>query len=136
MDWTIEVISIPVSDIDRAKAFYAEAMAFHLDVDRQINESFRVVQLTPPGSGCSIFLMLDAAAAGTMKGMQIIVPDIIRARDELVSRGVDVKDFFHFDEGVQSAGPSPTRSDYETFLELHDPDGNHWLLQEVPSRAA
>jgi catechol 2,3-dioxygenase-like lactoylglutathione lyase family enzyme len=136
MDWTLEVVAIPVSDIDRAKTFYADAMGFHLDVDRQISETFRVVQLTPPGSACSIFLAADPSAAGTLKGTQLVVADMTGAIDELRQRGVEVGEPFHFEDGQPTPGPSPTRGDYETFLEVSDPDGNVWVIQEVPSRAS
>lgn len=135
MDWTLELVSIPVGDVDRAKGFYADGMGFHVDVDRQISETFRVVQLTPPGSACSISLASDSSAAGSAKGMQLVVSDATRAHAELVGRGVEVSEPFHFVDGQQTPGASPGRGDYETFLEVTDPDGNVWVIQEVPSRA-
>jgi catechol 2,3-dioxygenase-like lactoylglutathione lyase family enzyme len=135
MDWRLETIVVPVADVDRAKAFYADAVGFHLDVDHSAGEDFRVVQLTPPGSGCSISLMKNEKAAGTLQGLQIVVRDIDEARRQLVGGGVAASDVFHFEDGVQKEGPGPDRADYETFLSFSDPDGNGWLVQEVPSRA-
>jgi catechol 2,3-dioxygenase-like lactoylglutathione lyase family enzyme len=134
MDWKLETIVVPVADVDRAKAFYAEAVGFRLDVDHSAGEDFRVVQLTPPGSGCSISLMKNEGAAGTLQGLQVVVRDVEAARRQLVDGGVAATDVFHFIDGVQVTGPSSAREDYETFLAFSDPDGNGWLVQEVPSR--
>ena len=136
MDWKLETIVIPVADVDRAKSFYADAVGFHLDVDHRAGEDFRVVQLTPPGSGCSISLMKNEQSAGTLQGLQVVVRDIDEARRQLVDGGVSASDVFHFEEGVQMAGPGPARADYESFLSFSDPDGNGWLVQEVPSRTS
>jgi catechol 2,3-dioxygenase-like lactoylglutathione lyase family enzyme len=133
MDWKIEQISVPVTDVDRAKDFYAERIGFNLDVDHRAG-NFRVVQLTPPGSACSIALMKNEAAAGTLQGLQLVVRDLDAARAQLRDAGVDCSDLFHFDAGVQTDGAAPDRGDYETFLSFSDPDGNVWLIQEVPSR--
>ena len=133
MDWKIEQIVVPVADVDRAKAFYA-AVGFNVDVDHSAGEDFRVVQLTPTGSGCSIALMKNAAAAGSLQGLHLVVRDIEAALSQLRDAGVASSDLFHFVEGVQSDGPGPNRADYETFLSFSDPDGNSWLVQEVPSR--
>jgi catechol 2,3-dioxygenase-like lactoylglutathione lyase family enzyme len=133
MDWKIEQIVVPVADIDRAKAFYA-AVGFNVDVDHSAGEDFRVVQLTPTGSGCSIALMKNAAAAGSLQGLHLVVRDIEAALSQLRDAGVASGDLFHFVEGVQTDGPGPNRADYETFLSFSDPDGNSWLVQEVPSR--
>jgi catechol 2,3-dioxygenase-like lactoylglutathione lyase family enzyme len=130
VDWTLELIVIPVSDVDRAKTFYMEQAGFNLDVDHSAGEDFRVVQLTPPGSACSIALMRNAAA-GSVQGLHLIVPDIDAARAELVARGVDVSEIFHFGAGGQEPGPDPERSNYNSFLSFNDPDGNGWLVQEV-----
>jgi catechol 2,3-dioxygenase-like lactoylglutathione lyase family enzyme len=134
MDWKLETIVIPVADVDRAKAFYADAVGFHLDVDHRAGEDFRVVQLTPPGSGCSISLMKNEQAAGSLQGLQLVVRDIDEARRQLADGGAAASDVFHFEDGVQTDGPGPSRADYETFLSFSDPDGNGWLIQEVPSR--
>ena len=122
---------IPVSDVDRAKAFYTENAGFKLDVDHRAGEDFRVVQLTPPGSACSITLMRNTGAAGSVQGLHLIVSDIDAALGELAGRGTDVSQIFHFEDGGQVAGPDPQRSDYGSFFSFSDPDGNSWLVQEV-----
>jgi predicted enzyme related to lactoylglutathione lyase len=131
MDWKFENLVVPVSDVDRAKAFYIDKAGFNLDVDHSAGEDFRVVQLTPPGSASSIALMKNPDSAGCVQGMHLVVNDIEAARAELVGRGADVSDFFHFTEGGQVPGPHPERIDYGTFLSFNDPDGNGWLVQEV-----
>jgi predicted enzyme related to lactoylglutathione lyase len=132
VNWTLELVLIPVSDIDRAKAFYQEQVGFNVDVDHRAGEDFRVVQLSPPGSACSIALMRNTVAApGAAQGLHLIVPDIDAARAELVGRGVDASEIFHFEEGGQTPGPDPQRSNYNSFLTFNDPDGNGWLVQEV-----
>jgi catechol 2,3-dioxygenase-like lactoylglutathione lyase family enzyme len=133
MDWKLELVILPVSDVDRAKDFYIEKMGFHLDVDHRAGEDFRVVQLTPRGSACSVTLMKNPTAAGSVQGLHLVVSDIEAARDELAGRGVAVSDIFHFETGVQSAGPDPSHADYSSFLSFSDPDGNGWLVQEVRS---
>jgi catechol 2,3-dioxygenase-like lactoylglutathione lyase family enzyme len=135
MDWKLETLVVPVADLDGAKAFYADAVGFHVDVDHRAGEDFRVVQLTPTGSGCSISLMKNGQAAGTLQGLHLVVRDIEEARRQLVDGGVAATDVYHFEEGgVQADGPDPTRADYGSFLSFSDPDGNGWLVQEVPSR--
>jgi catechol 2,3-dioxygenase-like lactoylglutathione lyase family enzyme len=134
-DWKLEVVVVPVSDVDAAKEFYTERMGFGLDVDHRAGEDFRVVQLTPPGSACSIVLMKNAQAAGSLQGLQLVVSDIDAARSELTSRGTQVSEVFHFVDGGQQPGHDPDRADYNSFLSLADPDGNGWMVQEVPSRA-
>ena len=131
MDWKLELIVVPVSDIDRAKAFYMEQAGFGLDVDHRAGEDFRIVQLTPPGSACSITLMRNTGAAGSLSGLHLVVSDIEAARAELVGRGADVSEIFHFAEGGQTPGPDPERRDYGSFLSFQDTDGNGWLVQEV-----
>ncbi len=132
MDWTLELIVVPVSDIDRAKAFYVSKAGFIELVDVQVGEHTRVVQLTPPGSGCAIALMSNTPMrAGSIYGLHVIVPDIEAARSELVGRGVDVSDFFHFGPKGQEDGLAPDRSNYNSFASFEDPDGNTWLVQEV-----
>ena len=135
MDWKLETLVVPVADVDRAKAFYADAVGFHVDVDHSAGEDFRVVQLTPIGSACSISLMKNEQAAGTLQGLQVVVRDIEEARRQLLGGGVQASELFHFEDGVQVDGPDPGRVDYGTFLSFSDPDGNLWLVQEVPSRA-
>ena len=138
VDWTLELIVVPVSDVDRAKSFYIDNLGFNLDVDHRAGDAFRVVQMTPPGSACSITIGtgLTKAAPGSVQGLHLVVSDIEAARAELVQRGTDVSDFFHFESGGQMAGLDPGRSDYGTFLSFNDPDGNAWLVQEVRSRAS
>ena len=132
MDLKLEMFVVPVSDVDRAKAFY-EQVGFAVDVDHRAGEDFRVVQLTPPGSPCSITVGtgLTDATPGTYKGMHLVVSDIEASRADLVERGVDVSEPFHFGEAGQQPGPHPERADYGTFASFDDPDGNSWLLQEV-----
>ncbi len=135
MDWKLELIVVPVTDLDRAKTFYMERAGFDLHVDVSAGEDFRVVQLTPPGSACSIALMRSAERAGSVQGLHLVVTDIDVARAELLERGADVSEPFHFVEGRQVRGPDPERRSYNTFLSFSDPDGNGWLVQEV-QRAA
>jgi predicted enzyme related to lactoylglutathione lyase len=131
VDWKLELLVVPVSDVDRAKAFYIEQAGFTLDVDHRAGEDFRVVQLTPPGSACSIALMRNQQSPGSLQGLHLVVRDIDAARAELVERGTQVSDVFHFETGGQAPGPDPQRSDYGSFLTFSDPDGNGWLVQEV-----
>ena len=131
MNWTLELVLVPVSDVDRAKAFYIEKAGFDLNVDHSSGEDFRVVQLTPPGSACSIAVMKNTATAGAAQGLHLIVSDIDAARAELVERGTEVSDFFHFGPEGQKPGPDPQHADYSTFMSFNDPDGNGWLVQEV-----
>jgi catechol 2,3-dioxygenase-like lactoylglutathione lyase family enzyme len=127
MDWTLEVVIVPVSDIDRSVAFYRDQVGFHLDHDTR-NEAMHVVQLTPPGSGCSIvFGDLPAQRAmtpGSIKGLQLVVADATAAREELFSRGVKVSEITVFDE-----------RDGGTFFGFDDPDGNSWAVQQMKVRA-
>jgi catechol 2,3-dioxygenase-like lactoylglutathione lyase family enzyme len=131
VDWKLELVVVPVSDVDRAKTFYIEKAGFNLHVDHRAGDDFRVVQLTPPGSACSIAVMRNTEAAGSVQGLHLVVSDIDTARAELVERGTDVSDFFHFESAGQAPGPDPQRSDYGSFLSFSDPDGNGWLVQEV-----
>jgi len=135
MDLKLEVVIIPVSDVDRSKRFYEEQMGFNLDVDHRAGESFRVVQLTPPGSACSISIGtgISSAEPGSYKGMHLVTEDVEAARDELTSRGVDAGDPFHFGAEGQTPGLHPDRADYGSYLQVEDPDGNVWLIQEVRS---
>lgn len=131
MNFKLELIVVPVSDVDRAKAFYAEKVGFKVDVDHRAGEDFRVVQLTPHGSACSIALMKSTTAPGSLDGLQLVVSDIEAARADLVGRGVEVSEPFHFEAGGQAPGPDPQRADYASFFSFKDPDGNGWLIQEV-----
>jgi catechol 2,3-dioxygenase-like lactoylglutathione lyase family enzyme len=136
MDWKLENVVVPVADVDRAKAFYADGTGFHLDVDHRAGDDFRVVQLTPVGSGCSITLMKNVEAAGSLQGLHLVVRDIDEARRRLGDGGVEASEVFHFEEGTQVGGPDPNRADYGSFLSFNDPDGNGWLVQEVPTRTS
>lgn len=122
MDWKIELVAIPVSDVDRAKAFYTEKAGFHADHDYQVSEGLRFVQLTPPGSACSIAIGegITEAAPGSVQGMQIVVSDIDAARTELLERGVEVGEVQDFPWGK--------------FIFFSDPDGNRWAVQYIPPR--
>jgi catechol 2,3-dioxygenase-like lactoylglutathione lyase family enzyme len=126
MDWTLEVIVVPVSDLDRAKRFYAEQLGFHLDHDTTISDEMRVMQLTPPGSGCSIVIGTGVVKAepGSLKGVQLVVSDLDRARSELVERGVGVSEVQTFND-----------RDGGRFCYFDDPDGNSWAVQEIKARA-
>jgi catechol 2,3-dioxygenase-like lactoylglutathione lyase family enzyme len=132
MDWTLEVVVLPVSDVDRAKAFYSEQLGFAVDVDRRMSEQMRVVQLTPPGSGCSITIGegLTAVAPGTYQGLQLCVSDIRAAHSQLAGRGVGVSEIFHFGENGQQPGPG---GPWNSFVSFSDPDGNGWVVQEAPA---
>jgi predicted enzyme related to lactoylglutathione lyase len=132
VDLKLELVLVPVSDVDRAKAFYEQA-GFNLDVDHRAGEDFRVVQLTPPGSACSISVGtgITKAAPGSAQGMHLVVSDIEAARAELVGRGVDVSEIRHLEPSGWVPGPDPGRRDYGSFADFSDPDGNTWVLQEV-----
>ena len=138
MDWTLELIVVPVADIDRAKAFYIDNAGFGLDVDHSAGDDFRVVQLTPPGSACSIALLKNnqQMVPGSLHGLHLCVEDIEAARAELIGRGVAASEPFHFGDAGQASGLDPERRSYSTFLTFNDPDGNTWLVQEVHRAAA
>src|SRR6478752_6494279 len=139
----LEVVVLSVSDVDRAKGFY-EGLGWRLDADLAVEDGYRVVQLTPPGSGCSIIFGEGVAAAspGSTQGLQLSVYDIDAAREELVGRGVDVSEVFHDAAGIfhhagvagRADGPAPEHADYGSFVAFSDPDGNGWLLQEIKTR--
>jgi catechol 2,3-dioxygenase-like lactoylglutathione lyase family enzyme len=131
MEWKLEVVVVPVSDVDRAKAFYADKVGFVVDVDQQMGDSFRVVQLTPPGSACSITIGvgLGASEPGSLKGLQLCVSDVEAARAELVGRGVETTPVRHIDNGVWLDGKG---GPWNSFIFFNDPDGNAWTVQEKP----
>jgi predicted enzyme related to lactoylglutathione lyase len=133
MDWKLELVLLPVTDVDRAKAFYSEQVGFTVDVDHRAGDDFRVVQMTPPGSACSISIGkgITSAVPGSVQGLHLVVIDIEAARAELVERGVEVGEIFHFEAGQQAPGPDPERRDYGSYLSFSDPDGNSWVVQEV-----
>jgi catechol 2,3-dioxygenase-like lactoylglutathione lyase family enzyme len=122
MDWKLELVAIPVADVDRAKAFYADRVGFVVDHDHQVSDDLRFVQLTPPGSACSIAIGTGVtdAAPGSVQGMQLVVPDAEAARTELVERGVDASEVQDFPWG--------------RFVFFQDPDGNRWAVQQIPPR--
>ncbi len=133
MDMRLEMVVIPVADVDGAKAFY-EQVGFNVDVDHRAGD-FRVVQVTPPGSACSVsFGTGMPAPACPVLGLHLVVADIEAAREELVGRGVEVGELWHMGAEGQTPGPHPERVDYGSFATLEDPAGNVWLLQEIPSR--
>jgi catechol 2,3-dioxygenase-like lactoylglutathione lyase family enzyme len=132
MEFKLELVLVPVTDVDRAKTFYVEKAGFNLDVDHKTSESFRVVQLTPRGSSCSVTFGtgITDAAPGSVRGLHLVVEDIVAACKELVDRGLEVEDIRHLTEAGWVNGPHPKRSDYESFSGFTDPDGNTWVLQE------
>ena len=134
IDMKLEVVVIPVSDVDRAKEFYGR-IGWRLDADRSTGEDFRLVQFTPPGSSCSVHFgkNLTSAAPGLAKGF-LIIPDIVAARDQLVAAGVGVGEFFHDGSEGRDSGLHPERLSYHSHAEFSDPDGNGWQLQEVTTR--
>jgi predicted enzyme related to lactoylglutathione lyase len=134
LDLKLELVLIPVTDVDRAKAFYAQQAGFTLDVDHRAGEEFRVVQLTPPGSACSISLGtgITSAAPGSVVGLHLVVTDIEAVRAELVARGVEVSEIRHMGEDGWEPGLDPQRRRYGSYADFEDPDGNGWVLQEVP----
>jgi len=136
VDLKLEVVAIPVSDVDRAKRFY-ENLGWRLDADFS-GEDFRVVQLTPPGSQCSIHIGKGATTAvpGSAQGLFLVVSDIEAARAALISRGVDVSEVFHYAgvRGPRLPGAHPERGSYRSYASFSDPDGNGWLLQEITTR--
>ncbi|MBA2387440.1 MAG: VOC family protein [Acidimicrobiia bacterium] len=138
MNWTLEVVCVPVTDVDRAKAFYAEQLGFNVDHDSIFSEESRVVQLTPPGSGCSIVVgtgVVPAMPPGMVQGLQLVVPDVKTARAELAGRGVDITEVQVYDED----GLRPARDGDELnnvgFCFFSDPDGNGWAVQQINARA-
>ena len=134
MDYRLELVLIPVSDVDRAKRFYLDQAGFDLIVDTPTGlPGQRVVQVTPRGSACSIGFGtgLTAAEPCSQQGLHLVVRDILAARSELAARGVEVGEVRHISGGTWSPGPDPDRANYQSFAEFTDPDGNLWLLQEV-----
>jgi catechol 2,3-dioxygenase-like lactoylglutathione lyase family enzyme len=141
MDMKLEVVILPVADVDRAKVFY-ESLGWRLDADFAGGGGFRVVQLTPPGSACSIIFGsgLTSSPPGTYDGLQLVVNDIEAARTELIERGVDVSEVFHDAGGVfhhaghEARAAGPAHQSYGSFASFSDPDGNEWYLQEITTR--
>ena len=143
VDMRLEVVVLPVSDVDRAKAFY-EGLGWRLDADLATSEDFRVVQLTPPGSAASVIFGTGvvSAAPGSVESLVLVVEDVEAARAALIGRGVDVSEVFHDEGGVfhhagtsgRVPGPAPDRGSYGSWASFSDPDGNGWLLQEITTR--
>jgi catechol 2,3-dioxygenase-like lactoylglutathione lyase family enzyme len=145
VDLKLEVVVIPVSDVDRAKRFYG-SLGWRLDADFAFDNGFRVVQLTPPGSGCSVQFgtNITSAAPGSAQGLYLIVSEIEAARDELIARGAEISEVFHAGapgaqfrrDGTSGrvSGPAPDHASYGSFATFSDPDGNSWLLQEIKAR--
>ena len=135
MDWKLELVQVPVADIDRAKAFY-KGLGWRLDIDFSPDGVHRAVQFTPTHSECSVSFGtgLNMAEPGSAQGLELVVTDILAAREDLVSRGVDVSEPFHRDAGQIVAGPDPERRSYLSYASFKDPDGNTWLLQEITER--
>jgi catechol 2,3-dioxygenase-like lactoylglutathione lyase family enzyme len=132
MDWKIQVIPLPVSDVDRAKEFYTEQLGFTLDVDHRAGDDFRVVQLTPPGSNCSIMVGIGITdgTPGSVKGVHIVVADIEAAHAELTERGVEISPLRHMSPNGWVDGVDPQHTDFNSFADFADPDGNSFVLQE------
>jgi catechol 2,3-dioxygenase-like lactoylglutathione lyase family enzyme len=133
VNWTLEVVVVPVSDVDRAKAFYTDGLGFDVDHDTDLGDGNRVVQLTPPGSGCSIVVgsgVVPAMPPGSLQGLQLVVRDIHAARAELAGRGVDVSEVQVLGENPGAGGPL----DNVGFIYFDDPDGNSWAVQQISSR--
>jgi catechol 2,3-dioxygenase-like lactoylglutathione lyase family enzyme len=133
MDWKLEVVVVPVADVERAKRFYAEQVGFVVDHDTNLSEDYRVVQLTPPGSGCSIVIGkgIVKMEPGSIKGLQLVVSDVDAAREQLAARGVTVSLVKHYEgtELVEGRGGK-----WNSFIFFSDPDGNEWVVQEHPPR--
>ena len=138
MNWMLELVVIPVSDVDRAKTFYTEKVGFDVDLDRSAGEEFRMVQMTPTGSACSIMVGtgITDAAPGSLRDLHLVVPDIVAARAELSERGVDVSDARHLGADGWTPGPDPDRRDYVSIADFSDPDGKHLDLAGTRARAA
>lgn len=138
MRWTLEVVVVPVADLDRAKEFYADRLGFHVDHDTVVSPGSRVVQLTPPGSGCSVVIgqgVVPYMPPGSLKGLQLVVPDVVAAHAELVARGVEVSDVQSVDGDADKVTQGGTALDDVGFVFFSDPDGNGWAVQQISSRA-
>ena len=136
MDWKLEVVTVPVSDLDRARDFYAQQIGFNIDIDHQLTPDFRFLQLTPRGSGCSIHLApgTDRLQPGSLEGLFLVVPDVTAAREELVGRGVDVGEVLVFDNGDYRPARASESLDLVGVVFFSDPDGNRWTVQQIPTR--
>ncbi len=133
MDWKLEVVIVPVADVDRAKEFYADRLGFPVDVDHRAGDAFRVVQITPPGSACSIVFGTGLGSdvkPGSLKGNQLVVSDIVAAHAHLEANGIANGGIVHFVGGSMPPGPAPARQKFGSFVFFDDPDGNTWAVQE------
>ena len=138
MDWKLEVVIAPVADVERAREFYVDKLGFRLDNDFAPNENFRVIQVTPPGSACSIVFgtgLGGGVAPGSLKGAQLVVDDIDAAHAHLEERGIANSGPQHFVDGQLTPGVEPNHVDYGTFVFFDDPDGNSWAVQEIRKHA-
>lgn len=136
MNWTLEVVIVPVTDVDRAKTFYADKVGFNVDFDSPVSETTRVVQLTPPGSGCSVQLGtgLTNMLPGSLEGLQLVVPDLEAAHAELTGRGVEVSEIQVFGEDGLRPRREGDALDNAGFVYFSDPDGNRWAVQQISAR--
>lgn len=137
MNWTLEVVVVPVADIDRAKAFYSDQLGFAVDHDTAVSPGNRIVQLTPPGSGCSVVIgegVVPHMPPGSLQGLQLVVPDIAEAHAQLVERGVEVSEIQSVDGDVNKARQGGTALDNVGFVFFRDPDGNGWAVQQISAR--
>jgi catechol 2,3-dioxygenase-like lactoylglutathione lyase family enzyme len=136
VDWKLEVVTIPVSDMDRAKTFYADQVGFTVDIDHQVSEEVRFLQLTPPGSACSIHFSYGTTRLkpGTLEGLFLVVSDVKAAREDLVKRGVDVGEVLVFDSGEYRPSREGESLDLVGVVFFTDPDGNRWMVQQIPPR--
>jgi catechol 2,3-dioxygenase-like lactoylglutathione lyase family enzyme len=134
-EFRLEAVQVPVSDVDRAKEFYA-GLGWREDADFDLGSGARIVQFTPPGSGCSVQFGagLNTMEPGSVQNLEMAVVDIDAAREELLGRGADVSEVFHRDGTVQLDGPDPERESYKSYATFSDPDGNAWVLQEISER--
>jgi catechol 2,3-dioxygenase-like lactoylglutathione lyase family enzyme len=133
MEMTLEVVVVPVSDVDRAKDFYAGKLGFDVDTDAQVTDEFRVVKMTPPGSSCSIVVMNQnqQMEPGTLKGLQLVVSDLRAAHDELTGRGVDMSEVQVFDGAAPRPAGGDDQLDFQGYVFFEDPDGNGWAIQQL-----
>ncbi|HYI46666.1 MAG TPA: glyoxalase superfamily protein [Actinomycetota bacterium] len=134
MDWKIEVVTLPVADQERAKRFYADQLGFHVDIDHPVSDDFRMLQLTPPGSGCSIHLGGTSMPPGSLESLFLVVPDVTAARAQLVERGVEVSEVKVYDSGDYRTAVEGDDLDLVGCVFLSDPDGNRWTVQQIPPR--
>jgi catechol 2,3-dioxygenase-like lactoylglutathione lyase family enzyme len=134
VDWKLEVVTIPVTDLERAKNFYAERVGFNVDIDHKVDDNVRLIQMTAPGSACSIHLGAPDMEPGSIKSLFLVVTDVRRARAELHDRGVDVSEVKVFEEGSYRLAREEDNLDLVGCVFFNDPDGNGWIVQQIPPR--